>query len=102
MREGLARLVREPPVFSRVLFPGRGVRGYQAGPLEAIARAVVERAAGRDDGPGEFAVVFSRQAGKDEMLAQLLAYLLVRFSLRGGSVVVALPTLRPQGAIARD
>ncbi|HET7667390.1 MAG TPA: hypothetical protein VFK56_15250, partial [Mycobacterium sp.] len=63
------------------------------------------RARGRDDpvgAPGEFAAVFSRQSGKDEMLAQLCAYLLLLFQRSGGQIVVALPTLRPQGVIARD
>ncbi len=45
--------------------------------------------------------MFSRQSGKDEMLAQTLAYLLCLYRLRGGSVVVASPTLRPQGTITR-
>lgn len=47
-------------------------------------------------------MVFSRQSGKDEMLAQTLAYLLNLYRLRGGSVVVASPTLRPQGMITRS
>jgi hypothetical protein len=46
--------------------------------------------------------VFSRQAGKDEMLAQVLAMLLVRHARRGGSIVVAAPTFRPQAALSRD
>ena len=55
--------------------------------------------AGRGD---QFAVVFARQAGKDEMLAQLLAFLLMRSAPKGGSIVVAAPTLRPQALISRD
>ena len=46
--------------------------------------------------------MFSRQAGKDELLAQLLAYLLTRNQLRGGNAVLAAPTFRPQGALSRD
>ncbi|MFW6073995.1 MAG: hypothetical protein ACOC9Y_00260, partial [Chloroflexota bacterium] len=46
--------------------------------------------------------VFSRQAGKDEALAQLCAFLLSRYRLHGGDIVIALPALRPQGIIARD
>ena len=50
----------------------------------------------------QFAIVFSRQAGKDEMLAQVLSFLLLRHSQVGGSVVVAAPTLQPQALISRD
>ncbi len=87
--------------FSRVFMPRRGLRRYQRDPARAIARAVLDRKAGRDT-PGEFAAVFSRQAGKDEMLSQLCAYLLLLFSRSGGQIVVALPTMRPQGQIALD
>lgn len=119
--EALRRLLAGPALFSRGLFPTRALRRYQQGPADAIAAAVVARArssvgtlAGSNvqtfqrgnvptaTVPGEFGAVFSRQAGKDELLAQLLAYLLVVFQRAGGSVVVALPTLRPQGILARD
>lgn len=49
----------------------------------------------------QLAVVFSRQAGKDEALAQLTAYLMYLHRARGGSIVVVSPTLRPQGLITR-
>ena len=100
--------------FSRVFMPGRVLRGYQAEPARAIAAAVLARRMALTTGPspsvgseehvaaGEFAAVFSRQSGKDEMLAQLCAYLLVLFQRSGGQIVVALPTMRPQGIIARD
>lgn len=82
--------------FSRVLAPERRLRSYQ----EPLVRAVVESV--RHGLGMEFAAVFSRQAGKDEMLAQLCAYLLCLYQKRGGNIVVALPTLRPQGVITRD
>lgn len=80
--------------FSRLLLPSYSLRDYQLEPARAIAAAAGE-------GGGQFAVVFSRQSGKDEMLAQTLAYLLNRYRLRGGSIVVASPTLRPQGRISQ-
>src|SRR5690606_24597334 len=40
--------------------------------------------------------------GKDELLAQVLAALLIRYSRRGGTIVVAAPTRRPQAQISRD
>ena len=82
--------------FSRLVLPGWRLRGYQVGPARAIAESV-ERGLGR-----QFAVVFSRQAGKDELLAQLLAFLLTRYQRHGGSAVLAAPTFRPQAALSRD
>lgn len=82
--------------FSRVLMPGHAMRPYQLDAATAITRSILE---GRGD---QFAVVFARQAGKDEMLAQLLAFLLMRNGSVGGSIVVAAPTLRPQALISRD
>jgi hypothetical protein len=72
------------------------MRSYQTGPARAIAESV-ERGDGR-----QFAVVFSRQAGKDELLAQLLAFLLTRYQRSGGNAVLAAPTFRPQAALSRD
>ncbi len=76
--------------------PRFALRPYQIGPARAIAESV-DRGLGR-----QFAVVFSRQAGKDELLAQLLAYFLARNQLRGGNAVLAAPTFRPQAALSRD
>jgi hypothetical protein len=46
-------------------------------------------------------VVFARQSGKDETLAQLCAYLMYCSVFCGDSLVVVNPTLTPQGAISR-
>lgn len=92
----LHRLLTNLDAWSSELLPNRALRPYQVSPAEAILRDI-------DSGGGnQFAVVFSRQAGKDEMLAQMLSYLLTRRSRSGGSVVVAAPTLRPQAEISRD
>ncbi|MGA7672762.1 MAG: hypothetical protein WBW04_20270 [Nitrolancea sp.] len=99
--DAVRRALSDVGEFSRVFMPKRGMRRYQADPARTIVRAVLDRRAKRPT-PGEFAAVFSRQAGKDEMLAQLCAYLLLLFSRTGGQVVVALPTMRPQGQIALD
>ena len=82
--------------FSGVVVPGRRLRGYQVEPARAIAESVLG-GLGR-----QFAVVFSRQAGKDELLAQVIAFLLARYRRRGGGIVVAAPTFRPQAALSRD
>lgn len=92
---GLAGILDEVGQFSRVAWPRTAMRAYQVEAAREVARSV-ERGGGR-----QFAVVFARQSGKDEMLAQLEAYLLCRYSLRGGSMVVANPTMRPQGLIGK-
>jgi hypothetical protein len=66
------------------------LRPYQLEVTRAVARSVIE-------GQGlTFTVLFPRQAGKNELSAQLEAFLLHRWSLRGGSMVTAAPTFRPQ------
>lgn len=98
-REGATRLrplLTDIGAFSRLVAPDRALRPYQLVVAEAIVRSVLR-------GEGEqFAVVFSRQAGKDELLAQLVAFLLSRQRRAGGSIVVAAPTFRPQAAVSRD
>ena len=75
--------------FSRLVLK-RPLRGYQLAPAEAILRSVL-RGEGR-----QFAVMMSRQAGKNEMAAQLEAYLLNLYQRRGGQIVKASPTFKPQ------
>ena len=82
--------------FSKVFLPTFELRPYQVGPARAIAESV-DQSLGR-----QFVVVFSRQAGKDELLAQLLAYPLARNRLRRRNSVLAAPTFRPQAALSRD
>jgi hypothetical protein len=94
--EALRRALGDVAAYSRAILPDWRLRGYQLEPARAIAESV-ERELGR-----QFAVVFSRQAGKDELLAQVLAYLLTRYQRRGGSAVLAAPTFRPQAALSRD
>jgi hypothetical protein len=88
--------LRDIDAFSRLLCQTRPLRSYQLAPARAILFSI-EANLGRS-----FAVVFARQAGKDELLAQTLAYLLLRYQQRGGSAVVAAPTFKPQAALMRD
>src|SRR5438094_2715238 len=81
--------------FSRVVWPRYRLRAYQEEAAREIARSVM-----RGEGM-QFAVVFARQSGKDEMLAQLEAFLMCRNKLRGGSMLVVNPTYKPQGLISR-
>ncbi len=96
LQRGLMLAHSDIEAFSRAVLPGRALRRYQLPAARAIAGSV-SNGLGR-----ELAVVFSRQSGKDEMLAQLCAFLLSRYRRQGGNVVVGLPALRPQGIIARD
>jgi hypothetical protein len=82
--------------FSRLFLPRRALRPYQSAPARAIVDSI-ECGLGRS-----FAVVFARQAGKDELLAQILAFLLTRYRRVGGTIVVAAPTFQPQAALTRD
>lgn len=95
LAEALRPLVQDVGDYSRVLLPTQRLREYQLGPARAIAESVT-RGLGR-----QFAVVFSRQAGKDETLAQLVAWLLTRYQRAGGNVVLGAPTMT-QALVSRD
>src|SRR5439155_25976241 len=62
----------------------------QLEPARAIVSSVLRRR-GRT-----FTVMMSRQAGKNELSAQLEAYLLNLFQRRGGAIVKTAPTFQPQ------
>ncbi len=96
IERAVALALRDVAAFSRLFLPERALRPYQIGPAQSIARSVEDRAG------QSFAVVFSRQAGKDEMLAQIVAWLLFRWQRQGGSIVLAAPTFQPQAALMRD
>lgn len=88
--------LRDIGSFSRVGLPQFAMRGYQLEAARPLARHLLARSG------EQFALVFSRQAGKDETLAQIIAWVLLRNATRGGTIVVAAPTLRPQALISRD
>jgi hypothetical protein len=96
MREGMQQLIRDVDLFSSALMPGHRLREYQRDPAQAIVESVINRRG------LHFAIVFSRQSGKDELLAQVTALLLLRYSQHGGTIVVAAPTLKPQAELSRD
>ncbi len=86
-------LLRDIGGFSRMVWPDTALRPYQIAP----ARAIIQSALTGDG--ASFAVVFARQSGKDELLAQVIAFLLIHRQLHGGEIVVAAPSLVPQGQI---
>jgi hypothetical protein len=66
------------------------LRQYQLKPADAILDSVLH-------GKGlTFAVMMCRQAGKNELSAQLEAYLLNLYRRRGGGIVKGSPTFKPQ------
>ncbi len=75
--------------FSRLVVR-RPLHDYQLRPARAIVDSILQ---GRGD---TFVVVMSRQAGKNETSAQMEAYLLNLFQRRGGFIVKAAPTRKPQ------
>jgi hypothetical protein len=75
--------------FSRLVIR-RPLRKYQAEAAKAILDSVLHCRG------HTFAVMMSRQAGKNELSGQLEAYLLNLFQRRGGQIVKASPTFKPQ------
>jgi hypothetical protein len=85
----IKRLLSDIRLFSKLVV-GRPLRDYQLRPAHAILDSVLNQRG------MSFAVVFSRQAGKNELSGQLEAYLLNLFRRRGGFIVKAAPTYKPQ------
>lgn len=82
--------------FSAETFPDVALRDYQIAPAQAIIESVLQQ---RGE---QHAVVFSRQAGKDELLAQMVCFLLAEHEEKGGSIILAAPTFKPQGETMRE
>jgi hypothetical protein len=91
-------LVHDLALFSRACYPGRALRNYQ---LEAAGPILAAVDARRGVGETQFCCLFSRQAGKDELLAQLQAFLLARYRLAGGAIIMGTPTYKPQALVSR-
>ena len=66
------------------------LRSYQRQVLNAIIRSI------RDKAGRSFVVIFSRQSGKNELQAQLFAYLLAVLSRYALNIVSVSPTYKPQ------
>jgi hypothetical protein len=69
---------------------GLPLRSYQLAPARAIVDSVLHKKG------LTFTVEMSRQAGKNEVSAQVEAYLMTLFKRKGGSIVKAAPTWKPQ------
>ncbi len=92
----LQQALRDIGAFSQLTMPTHAMRGYQLEAAHPLAEHLLNRTG------EQFAIAFSRQSGKDEMMAQVIAWVLLRNAERGGTIVVAAPTLRPQAMISRD
>ena len=75
-----ARVLGDVGLFSRYVI-GLQLYDYQIAPLRAVVESVLNRR-GR-----EFLLVFPRQSGKNEAVAQLLVYLLTVLQRAGGQMV---------------
>ncbi|MDI7276013.1 MAG: hypothetical protein QME94_08530 [Anaerolineae bacterium] len=84
-----AALLLDPALFSRFVI-GVPLRSYQV----EVARAVLDSVLHRRG--LTFAVLMSRQAGKNEVSAQLEVQLLLLYQGRGGHLIKASPTFQPQ------
>ena len=84
----IERLLSDISTFS--LAGPRPLRDYQVECARAVVRSVL-----RGDGR-IFSIMFARQMGKNETSAQLEAYLMALFAGRGGSIVKAAPSFKPQ------
>jgi hypothetical protein len=69
---------------------GISLRPYQTRPADAILDSI------RNKKGLSFVVIMSRQAGKDELITNLLSYLCTLYSHRDVGIVVANPTYKPQ------
>jgi len=85
----IKKLLSDPVTFAQ--YAGQiHLRSYQ----QAVARAVVDSVMHRRG--LTIGVMFPRQSGKNELQAQLEAYLLMLFSEEGGELVKISPTWKPQ------
>jgi hypothetical protein len=84
------RAAAADPVAFATYVLARPMRPYQAEIARQVLRSV------RDQLGLTITVMMARQMGKNEVSAQIEAYLLNLYQRRGGTVVKAAPTLRPQ------
>jgi Terminase RNaseH-like domain len=87
--EAIKCLLRDPVTFARHA-SGLKLRGYQQEAAKAIVDSVVHRRG------LTFVVIMSRQAGKNELQAQLECYLMTRLMQTQAEIVKASPTFKPQ------
>lgn len=93
-QEIIRRLYTDVGLFSRHVLR-RPLRPYQLEPARAILDSVLNRKG------LTFTVMMARQAGKNELSAQLEACLLNLYQAKGGNIVKCAPTFKPQTVNSR-
>src|SRR5437867_13222314 len=88
-RRQFRRVVTDFRQFSRQVI-GTPLRPYQMEPAQAILHSILHHQG------LTFTVMMSRQAGKNELSAQLEAFLLMRFQRTQTDIVKAAPSFHPQ------
>jgi len=86
---GILGWLTDVTTFTRVVTK-RPLRSYQIEPAQAILKSILYNKG------LTFAVMMSRQAGKNELSGQLEAYLLHLYRRKGAQIVKASPTFKPQ------
>ena len=84
------KIIRDIREYSRRLCKTKSLRPYQVEPLLCILDSIENKKA------KIITVMMSRQSGKNESSGQLEGFLLVRNKKRGGIIVKAAPTWKPQ------
>ena len=90
--KGLRGMLGDAEAFSRA--GGKVLRAYQREVADAVIDSVIKRRG------LSFAVMFPRQSGKNELQAQIEAYLLLLYHTREVEIVKISPTWRPQAITA--
>ncbi|MBI4317391.1 MAG: hypothetical protein HY675_02785 [Chloroflexi bacterium] len=85
----LKKALIDMATFSRKII-GRPLRPYQLSPARAIFDSIRHR------NGLSISIMMARQAGKNELSAQLECYLLNAFQMYGGNIVKCAPTFKPQ------
>ncbi|MDQ7790418.1 MAG: hypothetical protein RDU41_10285, partial [Clostridia bacterium] len=83
-------IVNDVREYSRRLRKKKSLRPYQVEPALCIIDSIENRKS------KIITVMISRQGGKNETSAQLEGYLMTRYKKRGGTIVKAAPTWKPQ------
>jgi len=83
-------IIRDIRQFSRRLRKSKALRPYQVDPLLCTIDSIENKKS------KIITVMMSRQSGKNESSAQLEGFLLTRNKKRGGTIVKAAPTWKPQ------
>lgn len=88
-KDQLKQILQDVTLFCR-MDRGFALRGYQLAVAQAVCASVLNRQG------LAFVVMFPRQSGKNELQAQIEAYLLFMLSTQGGEMVKVSPTWKPQ------